>query len=107
MLTDNMRVYLGGLNIVVTQQLLNSTNIATALQQVRSERVTKSVTINFFEDLRLNDCWFKSLSNDATVKMMSTKNASVWMCAQRRRWKDEHPTWLLESVGIFSIKCTG
>ena len=102
-----MRVYLGGLNIVVAQQLLNCTNIATALQQMCGKGMAKSVAINFFENLRLNDCWFKSLSNNAAVKMMSTKNAGVWVCAQRSRWKDKHPTWLLESVGIFSIKRTG
>lgn len=49
-----MSIYHGGFQILVTQQGLNSANVRSSLQQMRSKTMPESVCTHFFGDVCLD-----------------------------------------------------
>src|SRR5262245_62483204 len=72
---EHVRVDHRGADVVVSQELLDGTNVASVLEQVRGERVPKRMGRRTLPEVRLaNGLEYRSLQ-DGLVQMMATSLA--------------------------------
>jgi hypothetical protein len=97
-----MGVDLGGLDILVTEEFLHSSNVIAPFQQVRSEAVPKDVRCDMFGDGRLDRCPTNSLLKPAFIQVMPTYNFGAGIYGGLFGRKDILPVSLTFGVGVFA-----
>ena len=102
-----MRVDHGGANVLVTQELLNSSDIVTVFKQVSSKAVTEGVTTPIAMDLRQTNCLLDGALKVIWVKVMPSLLTSSRIPRAFHRGKYILPTQLPPGLRIFSGECEG
>ena len=96
-----MRVDHGGGHIVVPEQLLNSADISSTLQQMRSEGMAKGMGADLLRQPCTAHRHLDGFVDDARVNMMATREARARVNGEIPGRKDILPAPFLGGSGVF------
>jgi len=91
-----------GSNVVVTEQVLNSANVSSALQQGGREGVAKRMGANLLRHTSMVNRHLDGLVNDTRVHMLATGDATARVNGEIPRRKDLLPTPFCSGNGVFA-----
>ena len=89
----------------MAQQLLNGSDIVTALQQMCRKTMAKSVAAGIFVNTCPPDSVFYGRLNPPLMDVMAAYVAGSWIFTQLSTGKNILPCQFSSSVGVFSGQC--
>ena len=102
-----MRVDHRGLDVLVTQQILNGSDILTVLEQVGGEGVAECVAGDALLDTSEFGCAVDGFLQGAGADVVALGKSAAWICGELWGGKEELPDPLARRIGVFTRESVG